>query len=135
MTKNELYQLYYLNKEIERQRKKLEELESAVYKTTPHITGMPTGTSVVDKVGTYAAEIADLKTLISANIQRCWQERNRLERYIQKIEDSQLRQIFTLRYVDRLSWQRIAFEIGEYDESYPRRKHNQFLKLAENTEL
>ena len=38
------------------------------------------------------------------------------------------RLIFSLRYLDGLTWQQIAFKIGEYDEQIPRRLHNQALK-------
>jgi len=35
--------------------------------------------------------------------------------------------ILTYRYISGLTWQQIAFNIGEHDEQYPRRKHNKFL--------
>ena len=86
----------------------------------------PTG-GAGDKVGKYAAEIADLKAIIEHKVQQCWYELNRLNRFIASVEDSQMRQILTLRYINRMTWQKIAFEIGEYDEQYPRRKHDKFL--------
>ena len=65
MTKKELSQLYWLNREIEQDKKRLAELEtSATNCTTGEITGMPHGTGNMDKLGNYAAEIADLKALI-----------------------------------------------------------------------
>ncbi len=112
MTKKELSQLYYLNKEIKQQKQRLKELEAAATGCTAQITGMPHGTSVGDKVSKYAAEIADLKNLIELNIQKCWYEMNRLNRYIDSVEDSQMRQILTLRYIKQYSWYKIANEIG-----------------------
>ena len=47
------------------------------------------------------------------------------------VEDSQMRIILTLRYVQGFSWQKIAYAIGEHDEQYPRRKHNAFLEKYE----
>ena len=111
MTIKELSQLYFLNLEIEKQKQRLAELESDAFNTTPQLTVMPSGTCVNDKVGMYAAEIADLKELISLNIQKCWYERNRLERYIQGIDDSQIRQILTLRFVEGLKWEEVADEL------------------------
>ena len=111
MTIRDLSQLYYLNLEIEKQKQRLLELESDAFNISPQLTGMPSGSNANDKVGTYAAEIADLKELISLNIQKCWYERNRLERYIQKIDDSQIRQIMTLRFVDGLRWEQVADEL------------------------
>lgn len=128
MTKKELSQLYYLNREIEEQQRRLQELEELATSCTAHITGMPHGSGVADKIGKYAAEIADLRGLLDLNLKKCFYELNRLNRYIASIEESQMRMILSLRYINGLPWQQIAFNIGERDEQYPRRKHNEFLK-------
>lgn len=112
MTKKELSQLYYLNKEIKQQRQRLKELETAATSCTVRITGMPSGAADGDKVSRYAAEIADLKGLIECNIQKCWYELNRLNRYIDTIDDSLIRQIFRLRYVSGMTWQKVAKNMG-----------------------
>ena len=128
MNKKELSQLYYLNREIDEQQRRLEELECLATSCSNCITGMPRTQGVVDKLAIYTAEIVDLRGIIDLNIKKCFYELNRLSRYINSIEDSQMRMIFSLRYINGLSWQQIAFSIGEYDEQYPRRKHNVFLK-------
>lgn len=134
MTREELSQLRDLNREIRRDQLRLAELEAAAKSVTGKITGIPGSAKSSDRVGDYAAEIADLRGIIASNIQRCWYELNRLHRYIASIEDSQMRQIMTLRYVYGYTWQRVAFEIGETDEQYPRRKHNRYLALDDNDE-
>lgn len=131
MNKKELSQLYYLNREIEEQQRRLEELECLATSCTSRITGMPRSQGVTGRLAQYVAEIVDLKGLIDLNIKKCFYELNRLNRYINTIEDSQMRMIFSLRYINGLSWQQIAFSIGEYDESYVRRKHNKFLVDSE----
>lgn len=128
MTKKELSQLYYLKKEIKEQQRRLAELEETATNCSAKITGLPSGRGISDKTGNYAAQIADLKALLDLNIKKCFCELNRLNRYIQSVDDSQMRTILRLRYIQGLTWQRIAFEIGEHDEQYPRRKHNAFLK-------
>ena len=135
ITKRELSQLYYLSREIERDKRRLKELEALAEGTTQHLTGMPIAPGFGDKTARYAIEIMELKEIIECNMRRCMIEYNRLIRFISSVEDSQMRQILTLRYVNGMTWQRIATEIGETDESYPRRKHNKFLKLAENAEF
>ena len=135
ITKRELSQLYYLSREIERDKRRLKELESLAEGTTQHLTGMPIAPGFGDKTARYAIEIMELKEIIECNLRRYMVEYNRLMRFISEVEDSQMRQILTLRYLNGLTWQRIATEIGETDESYPRRKHNKFLKLAENAEF
>ena len=135
ITKRELSQLYYLSREIKRDKRRLKELEALAEGTTQHLTGMPIAPGFGDKTARYAIEIMELKEIIECNMRRCMIEYNRLIRFISSVEDSQMRQILTLRYVNGMTWQRIATEIGETDESYPRRKHNKFLKLAENAEF
>lgn len=136
MNKKELSQLYFLNREIEEQQRRLQELECLATTCTSQITGMPKSRGVVDRLAGYVAEIADLKSLLDLNIKKCFFELNRLNRFINTIEDSQMRMIFALRYINGLTWQQIAFSIGEYDEQYPRKKHNAFLKskVDENDE-
>ena len=112
MTIKELSQLYYLNREIERDKRRLAELETGAQSCTANITGMPHGSGLSDKIGNYAAEIADLRGIIDANISRCWYDLNRLKRYITGIDDSLTRQILTLRFVNGLSWVQVAYSIG-----------------------
>jgi hypothetical protein len=128
MTKDELSQLYYLNREIGQLQSRLSELECLANSCTAKITGMPTASGISDKLGKYVAEIADLKSLLDINLKKCFYELNRLNCYIQNIEDSEIRMILSLRYVNGFSWQQIAYSIGASDEQQPRRKHNKFLK-------
>ena len=132
MTKKELSQLYYLKKEIKEQQRRLSELEAAATDCSVKITGLPSGKGISDKIGNYAAQIADLKALLDLNLKKCFYELNQLDRFIRGVEDSQMRVILTLRYIQGLSWQRVAYAIGENDEQYPRRKHNAFLRDSEN---
>ncbi len=112
MTKQELSQLYYLNREIEHLKGRITELECIATSSNSRITGMPHATDISDKVGKYAAEITDLKELLDLNLKKCFYELNRLNRYIESIDDSQIRMIMTLRYVNGLSWRQIAFSVG-----------------------
>lgn len=137
MTKKELSQLYWLNREIEADKRKLEELRLAAVSATAKITGLPHVTGVRDKVGEIAVLIEEQSRLIELKKKQTVIEYNRLMQYINSVDDSLMRQILTLRYVNGLSWQQVAFSIGESDEQYPRRKHNKFLQsqqLDENDE-
>ncbi len=112
MTLKELSQLYYLNQEIAMDKRRLLELEEQAVSCSQDYTGMPHGTGVSDKVGRYAADIVDLQGIIEAKHKQCLYERSRLERYISDIEDSLIRQIFTLRFVDGMSWRQVADSMG-----------------------
>jgi hypothetical protein len=128
MSKKDLSQLYCLDREIKMQKKRLSELESKVISCSMNISGMPQGKGVFDKVGEYGAEIADLRELIELNIKRCFHELNRITRYINAVDDSFIRGILTARYVMKLSWTRVAAEVGGNNTSDSVRKaHDRFL--------
>ena len=112
MTKKELSQLYYLKKEIKEQQRRLKELEILATSCTANVTGLPNGTGVSDKIVNYATEIADLKSLLDLNLKKCFYELNRLDRFIQSIDDPLLRQIITYRFINGYSWAKISYTIG-----------------------
>lgn len=131
MTKAELSQLYYLNKEIKQIKRRILELETAATSTTSGISGMPHGSGVSDKIGNFAAELADLQGLLELNMKKCFFELNRLTRFISGVEDSEMRQILTIRYINGETWQKVAFDLGYHDEQVPRKKHDKFLRENE----
>lgn len=113
MTLKELSQLYYLNREIERDQERLEKLRaSASAPGAPNYDGMPKSPSFENRLERYIAEIVDLEAIIQAKITQCLHERARLERYIVEIPDSLTRQIFQLRFINGLTWVQIAFCVG-----------------------
>lgn len=113
MTLRELSQLYYLNREIERDKRELERLKwESVSPRTQRMTGMPHGSGYENIMEQKIAAIADLEGLICAKMTQCIYERNRLERYIADIPDSLTRQIFALRFINGMSWVQIAFQVG-----------------------
>lgn len=109
MTVKELSQLYWLTREIEADKRRLEELEQvAGAPSVSKLTGMPHSQNNDSKVEKLAAEIADLKTIIAARQIQCIHEQARLERWINGIKDSEIRQIFSLRFTEGLSWLDVA---------------------------
>lgn len=62
------------------------------------------------------------------NFTRHFYELNRLNRFINTIDDSQMRMIFSLRYINGLNWLQIAFSIGGGNTADSVRKaHDRFL--------
>lgn len=75
------------------------------------------------------ALLADKRDALMDYLRAAEAEEALLIRYIEEIPDSDVRELFMLRYVDGVrSWQRIAFLAGEHDESYVRRKHDWYIK-------
>lgn len=113
MTKKELSQLYWLNREIEMDMNRLKELEAmASEPKAQKLDGMPHSAAYGDALARVVADIVDLKAIIAAKQQQCIHERSRLERYIADIPDSLTRQIFTLRFINGLTWYQVAAHIG-----------------------
>ena len=125
-----LGQLRYLRAEAELLGARILELEESAAGGVLRITGMPRGSGNGDKVGRLAAKIADLRTELADRREECLEELARLYAFIEGIEDSLTRQVMIYRYVDGMTWQKIAAALGEVDEQYPRRLHNRFLRNA-----
>ena len=102
MTLKELSQLYYLNREIENDRRRLEELEAKLASpSSPNLSGMPRSTTYGNKIESSVADIMDFKAIIAAKQQQCIYERSRLMRYISEINDSLTREIFIFSLCER----------------------------------
>ena len=128
MTKKELSQLYWLNREIDNNKKRLAELEDAATDTSFKITGLPHVAGISDKTA-IAAEIADTKAIIKAKTDISVVEYNRLNRYIASVDDSLMRQILTYRHINGLSWKQVAENVGGGNtEDSVRKAHNRYLK-------
>lgn len=112
MTLRKLSQLYYLKREIEHDEARLAELRSVKYSPgRSNTTDIPGGGYKSALEQKEIAIDALIKT-IEEKKARCVLERRELEHYIAGIPDSLTRQIFTLRFVEGLSWQRVAFGVG-----------------------
>lgn len=112
MTLKELSQLYYLNREIEDLKNKISELEAKATDTSVKITGMPHGAGAGDKIGRAVAELDYYKAKLTNRLEQCRIELVRLNDYISACPDSLTRQILTYRFVNGLSWNRVAASVG-----------------------
>lgn len=113
MTVNELSQLYYLNLEIEKDRRKLESLRSRRGVQSPAISDMPKSSSPCSsREAELTAEILDLEEIIAAKLVLAQKEKNRLERWVSQIPHSLTRQIFEDRFCELMKWEEVAADIG-----------------------
>lgn len=128
MTKKELSQLYLLNREIEENKRRLEELRTAAEGGAARITGLPHAPSIGRGLESYAILIAETKELIRLKNQQLIIEYNRLNRYIAELDDSFMRQILSLRYINGLTWGQVAAHVGGGNtEDSVRKAHARFL--------
>ena len=122
MTKKELSQLYYLKKEIKQQQRRIAELEAVATNCSTKITGLPSGKGISDKIGNYAAQIADLKALLDLNLKKCFYELNRLNRYIEEVDEPLIKQIMIYRFENQMSWMQIEKAMGGKNRAESLRK-------------
>lgn len=128
MTKKELSQLRYLDQEIYCQKKQLEELMATASSCTASMSNRSYACIRSDKIGVYGSKIADLVALLEETIEKRVQERLKLERYIQAVEDSAMRQILSMRYIQGYSWRKIAHRVGGNNtEDSVRKSHDRYL--------
>lgn len=111
MTKKELKELYYLQREIASDRQRLSELEAAATAAASPTGGLPRGGTLSDKTA-IACDIADLKTIIEAKNAMCVAMYNKIMRFVAGIDDSLMRQIIMHRHLDMMTWRDIAQKIG-----------------------
>ena len=132
-----LSQLRHLKREVDELSQRIGELEERAMGGSARPMGMLRSGRLDDRVARAAASLADLRDRMARRRLDCMEELGRLYAFIDDLPDSQLRQIFAARYIDGLSWQNVAWRIGETDEQVPRRLHNRALrkKIAENTKF
>ena len=130
MTKDELYQYYYLNLEIEQLKERIAWTDSISKKCTQNIISTPKSKNNND----YIAELVDLKQCLKQKMLYCLKKRIAIENYIESIDDFEIRLIMVSRIIKGNSWRKVAFGIGRHDESYPRKQFHRFLKLSEKSE-
>lgn len=107
----------------------LERMNDSIESYSRQLTGMPRGNRLSDKVGDTATKIADARDRLTESIAEADAERALLLTYLTGIEEIHMRNIMHMRYVKGFSWNQVALELNETDESYPRRQHNAYLRL------
>lgn len=108
MRKEELNEIYWLNKEIEDLENRLQELEeedglkaSSFNETTKSNSNQ----SIVERV---ALKKVELQNQLYQNKLLILEEKSKIENFIEKIPNSKLRTIVRLRNIDLLTWEEIA---------------------------
>lgn len=114
MTLDELNVLFHLREELE----ELHELRNALLEkatsTTAPMTGMPHTGCVNDKVGRFAAELADIDGRIHAQQAAIEKAERRIEAWIVTIPKIKPRLAFRLRFLRGLPWKEVADLFGKY---------------------
>jgi DNA-directed RNA polymerase specialized sigma subunit len=133
LTKEELSKLRKIKTEIDQIRRELENIEPEY--TQDSVTGSYTCfpyTQHPIKIAGYAIDsyerkVQRIQSRLNRKLTELVEEKDRLTEFIYSIDDGDLRQILTYRYMNGLTWK----EIGEhmnYATSTIRLKHDGFIK-------
>ena len=120
-------QLHYINKEIEVLKDQLDELKSRSMIKGQEITGMPFVSGTSDKTASIAVAIREVEELYEIKLRELYLVRGRIERYINTVEDGELRLIIRLRCINNMRWDDIGDEMG-MDRRTASRKYYKFIK-------
>lgn len=111
MTKAELEQIYYLNRELKMWETELERVRCKSLVGSP-LPSNSHGSGVSNKVADRAERIIELENRIIAKRDEIQRLRDEAVEYIYSISDSLTRQIIYYRCVSLMSWRRVAYEVG-----------------------
>ena len=118
MTKQELKQAFYIDKEIKSKEEQLAELYALAEKANLYYTGDIQGKGgKKDRVGDVASKIADLKNDINKDIEKLVMVKRNIINAINQIDNPVYRMLLEKRYLLKKGWLKISFEM-EYGLDY-----------------
>ena len=132
MTRKELSQIYYLSKELKMWKEESQKLQDRIESTGKWLDGMPRGSDISDKVGNLAAALADARTMVVVKELEIQTQRRRIIDYIDKIDDSLLRQIIFYRCVSCMQWREVSQTIGGISETAAKQSFSRYLREGSN---
>lgn len=112
MKRKELNEPYRLQREIQRDRDRLREMEARATSCGAALNGIASGSDISDKVGCGAVEIAMLRGQIADKIATRDRVICMLWERIETIDDGLTRDILKMRHLDCLSFKQIAAKLG-----------------------
>ena len=127
LTKDELKQIYYINKEIQMWQRELEKIRSQGLVKSPTISDMPKGGQKFD-ISDYVSAIADYEAVIRGLLAKVQIQRKKIIEYIEGVDDSLMKQIIFYRCVSCMTWQEIADAVGGNNtENSVKKAYSRFL--------
>ena len=89
----------------------IQDLKDLVTKITVTFNDMPGGGGSVDKIGAIVAHIVDLQTELAVQAKTMKAEQEIVQAVIDAVDDANLRQLLILRYINGLTWEKIAVDM------------------------
>ena len=131
MTVKELDQLAYLEKIIQYEQDRLDDLRASVGLHSPGLSDMPKAPGARDKLGDTVPKIVDQTQEIEENIRLYQKTREKLLDYINGVPFIRIKMIMKLRFIDHKSWQ----EVADYIDNGTGKETSDSVRMAVNTYL
>lgn len=128
LTKEELRQIFYINKEIQMWQRELDKLRCTSLVKSPIISDMPRG-GQHKGMEDLAIDLAEYETIIKGLLAKVQIQRKRIVEFIDGIDDSLMKQIVFYRHISCMSWNEVASSIGGGNtEDSVRMAYNRYFK-------
>lgn len=131
MTLEQLSEVYYINLEIKSLQIELEDLRQQNFYKANIISDMPRGGQGVEKPISYINKILELEDMLKYSLKRLQVEREKILKYINTIEDRELREIIRLKCINNLSWYQIGDLLDKDRRTVSKKFYNFFKKCTE----
>lgn len=139
-----LNKLYWIKKEIKQIKKEIKQIEEEIKELTVlsavSFNGMPSGNSVSSPVERFNERLEELKRNLAIKHAEklekhaeSLEEKERIEKYIETIENVEIRVIARSRFIECKSWQKIGDE-NFMDRTTVYRKLDKYIKEREGAE-
>ena len=112
MDKKTLYRLFYLPKQIEQKKREIQRIQEQLDVKSPSLSGMPHAGGVHDKVGDGVVELVTKKEELEELVHGYQMEKDRIDAWIDSVEDLQINLMLCLRFREKKSWNEVADEVG-----------------------
>lgn len=112
MTLKMLSKYYELRKKLMLYEDTLGSLRAAAESITPKLSDMPKSPNAQDKVSKFVAQIVDLEKQISELKSDINRERQAVMDFVESIQDGFIKTIFSLRFIECMTWAEIAEVVG-----------------------
>lgn len=131
MTIEELNNFYHLNEEVKKLKERIDELTEL--SATNYDNEIKAG-GVSDTVSKYVIKRMELIGVLNEILEKRDEEEIKIRKYINNIEDAEIRRIIELRFMDKKTWLEVAKELSPkgrmMDESTVRKKFTRFIQLS-----
>ena len=107
-----LNQYKFLNAEIDRKIRYMEDCESKIFNVTGTLSDMPRSGNRSNVIEDGIVNINEIEQTINQDIDRLVNLRTEIENKIDTIDDLKLRELMKCRYLDCKTWEEIAYKNG-----------------------